>query len=95
MTNNGTRIGGVDDNEIRALCIAGRCVVMKPLLGAGVNSPEGTVILKHLITNLGFNASGFGIVEVCVGSHFVTCLNGRGLPVLAQEVVNFLFPLRP
>eukprot|EP00873_Tetraselmis_striata_P017300 jgi/Tetstr1/437564/TSEL_026236.t1 len=68
---------------------------MKPLLGAGVNSPEGAVILKHLSTNLGFNASGFGIVEVCVGSHRVTCLSRRGLPVLAQEVVNFLFPLRP
>eukprot|EP00873_Tetraselmis_striata_P025466 jgi/Tetstr1/445730/TSEL_033378.t1 len=36
---------------------------MKPLLGAGVNSPEGAFILKHLNSNLGFNASGFGVVE--------------------------------
>eukprot|EP00873_Tetraselmis_striata_P008286 jgi/Tetstr1/428550/TSEL_018544.t1 len=28
-----------------------------------MNSPEGGVILKHLSSNLGFNASGFGIVE--------------------------------
>eukprot|EP00873_Tetraselmis_striata_P038871 jgi/Tetstr1/459135/TSEL_004582.t1 len=68
---------------------------MKPLLGAGGNSLEGAVILKHLSSSLGFNASGFGIVEVGVGSHCVTCLSGRSLPVLAQEVANILFPLRP
>eukprot|EP00873_Tetraselmis_striata_P033381 jgi/Tetstr1/453645/TSEL_040601.t1 len=36
---------------------------MTTLTGAGVNSLEGTVILKHLSSNIDFNASGYGIVE--------------------------------
>lgn len=85
MTDNGTHIRDVADNEVRALRIAGQCVVMEPLLVAGVNFMEAVVVWRHLSPNIGFNAYGFGNVEVGVGSsHHVTCISGRGLPVLTQ-----------